>query len=248
MTFDQMPYNQLGADPAASGAQGDVGTPGALGAQDIPGVQGASDALDVPDEATWRASNLPSSSIEFAWRCAHGELVLFERRVRSLAAFGVGPAVQAWVRERLEWMVDNRLPDNPDGVLVLSIGPEGDVGMSLRDVGEAPTLGEESLFWDAEGRLVGCGAPVSVWQVAGSEARMRDASGGDAPRAAADTFARDVLATMDIALQGGGPTRHTAGDAGELFCVSDEHGVIACDGKAGPAVAKLELCFGRLWG
>ena len=161
------------------------------------------------------------------------------------------------MRSRLEWMVDERLSERPDGVLVLTITPEGDVGMALRDVAEAPVLREESLTWDADGRLVGCDVAGSVWQVVDGEARMRDAGGLEMPRAAADTFARDVLRTMGIEAREGGVSRGDAGGGaggaagagdGELFVISDEHGVTGCEGASGPAAEKLELCFERLWG
>ena len=225
MTGAEMPYNVVGE----------------------PSGEPSEEPSEEAREEAWRASNLPAGELELAWRYAHGELQLYERRIRSLAAYGVGPAVGAWVRSRLEWMVEERLSERPDGVLVLTITPEGDVGMALRDVAEAPALRAESLVWDADGRLAGCEVAGSVWQVAGGEARMRDAGGLEVPRAAADTFARDVLRTMGIEVREGGVSRGDAGD-GELFVISDEHGVTGCEGASGPAVEKLELCFERLWG
>ena len=76
-------------------------------------------------EEEWRAQNLPASVLEFRWRYTNKTIHLYERRLRSLAAFNVGPAVQAWVRSRLEWVRDNKLYEMPDGVIVLTVDPEG---------------------------------------------------------------------------------------------------------------------------
>lgn len=190
------------------------------------------------DEAAWRAQNLPATKLEFRWRYASGQIQLYERRLRSLSSFHVGPAVQAWVRSRLEWMQDNRLRQQPEGVLVLTIDPEGDVGMSMESLVAAPVLDEAAFLQDGAFRG---DADFTLWAVAGGEACASQ------PLAhAVDTFTRDLLGAFGVQL------RESCWDGGvpqgaELFATCDEFGVISCQGRVGAVVAKLEAAFEKLW-
>ena len=218
MGEEKMPFNQLGTASAAA-------------------------QQEQVDEEAWRAKNLPREKLVFRWRYADASIQLYERRLRSLAGFNVGPAVQAWVRSRLEWMQDNRLREQPDGVLELSIDPEGDVGMGMRPLSEPPAFTPGALRWQ-DGRLAGCELAGSVWLACGGQLHV-----WPGPLLhAADTFARDLLETLGNQLQEGPITQAAlAAEGAELFVVNDEFGVVACAGTEGPVGRKLSACFAKLW-
>lgn len=217
MGEEKMPFNEVGTTPVSA-------------------------EREEREEAEWREKNLPRETLVFRWRYVDATIQLYERRLRSLASFNVGPAVQAWVRSRLEWMQDNKLSERPEGVLELTITPEGDVGMSMQEIAEPPAISSESLSWDGEGRLSGCSIEGSVWGVRPEGVRVWPGE----LRRAADTFARDLLSTLGYTLLPE-PLSEDALDGGELFLVSDEFGVIPCEGREGPVGEKLASCFRKLW-
>lgn len=216
MSDEKMPYNAVGEEPK---------TPEEAKAA----------------EAAWREKNLPARKLEFHWRYANKTIQLYERRLRSLAQFHVGPAVQAWVRSRLEWMQDNKLHEMPNGVLDLSIDPEGDVGLAMRDLSAPAPFGDAQLD-RCGGLLRAADVPGTLWVVADGRACAQ------APELvhAADTFTRDLLKTFGYELAIG----QAAGslDGAQVFAIDDEHGLVACQGHGGEACDKLEACFDKLWG
>ncbi len=177
-------------------------------------------------EEEWRAQNLPATKLVFRWRYTNKTIHLYERRLRSLAAFNVGPAVQAWVRSRLEWVRDNKFYEMPSGVIVLSIDPEGDVDIQQEACGDAPAFepGDDApgTLWFAKDDVVYAAAPILH---------------------AADTLVRDLCKTLGYEIT---EESINAEDA-EVFAVSDEFGIIACQGKEGAVVQKLTDCFEKLW-
>ena len=177
-------------------------------------------------EAEWRARNLPSTRLEFRWRYSNKTIQLLERRLRSLAAFNVGPAVQAWVRSRLEWVHDNKFYEMPEGVIVLAIDPEGEVDIQQEPLRAAPVFSN----MDA--------APGTVWHA--KDGALYTSS---EIRHAADTLVRDLAQTLGFELA----DVPIEDDDAELFAVSDEFGVIACTGREGEISTKLAACFAKLW-
>ena len=192
-------------------------------------------------ERAWRAKNLPAVKLVFRWRYASRKIQLYERRLRSLAQFNVGPAVQAWVRSRLEWMQDNRLYEQPDGVLELTIDPEGDVAMDMQPVGEPPRLSEEALQWEGD-VLTGCALPGTLWVVDAEHAHALPAD----LKHAADTFTRDLVVTLGRPLAQG-PIERGQLEGAEIFLTNDEHGIVPCVGREGEMTEKLSACFAKLW-
>lgn len=181
-------------------------------------------------EAEWRALNLPSEKLEFRWRYANKSIPLYERRLRSLGACNVGPAVQAWVRSRLEWMRDNKLYEMPDGLIVLTVDPEGMVEAMQEPLGEAPKFTREML--DAGD------VPGTLWVV-----RDGKAFPGEEPKAAADTFTRDLLATLGYEVV----DEDVSLDNADVFAISDEFGIIPLERTQGPTAQRLIECFDKLW-
>ena len=143
--MDTIPYNKVGNAKPESMA-------------DIAENEGIS-------EEEWRAQNLPASKLEFRWRYTNKTIHLYERRLRSLGSFNVGPAVQAWVRSRLEWVRDNKLYEMPDGVIVLTIDPEGMVDTQLEELHPAPQFTRAMLDADE--------VPGTLWVAKDSSGRRR---------------------------------------------------------------------------
>lgn len=206
MSEEAIPYNKVGVDePADAGALAER--------------EGIS-------EEEWRAQNLPASKLLFRWRYTDKTIHLYERRLRSLSSFNVGPAVQAWVRSRLEWVRDNRFYELPSGVIILSIDPEGEVDIQQEPLRETPAF---SAVDDAPGTLW----YAKDGQVYTAEPVMH----------AADTLVRDLCKTLGFELA----KDSIDGDEAEVFAVSDEFGVVICEGRGGEISQKLAACFEKLW-
>ena len=175
-------------------------------------------------EEEWRAKNLPAEKLTLRWRYANKEIQLYERRLRSLRAYNVGPAVQAWVRSRLEWVRDNKLYEKPNGVIVLTIDPEGDVDIQLEEL-KAPYRGCEGTMWVASGSQLSAVCP---------DGELKNA---------ADTFVRDLASTLGYTVSCVDAPPQPLDQA---FVVSDEFGVVAM--IEGEASKKMRACFDKLWG
>ena len=181
-------------------------------------------------EEEWRAQNLPASKLEFRWRYTNKTIHLYERRLRSLSAFNVGPAVQAWVRSRLEWVRDNKFYELPDGLVVLTIDPEGMVDIQQEELPQAPVLTRAML--DA-GEL-----PGTLWAARNGQLFVEQE-----PRHAADTLVRDLAKTLGYEVVVG----ELSLDDGEVFVVSDEFGILPLEETQGQVTNKLIECFDKLW-
>lgn len=201
MGDEAIPYNKVG-----TGASED-----AAGAAERDGIS----------EEEWRAQNLPASKLEFRWRYTNKTIHLYERRLRSLGLFNVGPAVQAWVRSRLEWVRDNKFYEMPDGVIVLTIDPEGMVDIQQE---ELPPLPQE--------------VPGTLWSVRDGVLRT-----AEEPRHAADTLVRDLATTLGHEVE----WAPASTDDDEAFVVSDEFGIVPVGGADGPVTQRLVECFDKLW-
>lgn len=209
--MDTIPYNKVGNSKPETVA-------------DVAESEGIS-------EEEWRAQNLPSSKLEFRWRYTNKTIHLYERRLRSLAAFNVGPAVQAWVRSRLEWVRDNKLYEMPDGVIVLTVDPEGMVDVRLEELSPTPQF--TCAMLDAGD------VPGTLWFAKGDELYTEASSNH-----AADTFVRDLAKTLGYTLT---QDELEFGESAEVFAVSDEFGIVPVEGTTGPVVTKLSECFDKLW-
>ena len=210
MSEDTIPYNKVGSDKPETVA--DVAE---------------SDGLS---EEEWRAQNLPASKLAFRGRYTNKTIHLYERRLRSLAAFNVGPAVQAWVRSRLEWVRDNKLYELPDGVIVLTIDPEGLVDIQLEELPATPVLTQALL--DA-GEV-----PGTLWAARDGQLFVEQE-----PRHAADTLVRDLATTLGYEVV----VDELPLDGTEVFAASDEFGIVPLEETRGQATNKLIECFDKLW-
>ena len=138
--------------------------------------------------------------------------------------------MQAWVRSRLEWVRDNKLYEMPDGVIVLTIDPEGMVDTQLEGLRPAPQFTRAMLDADE--------APGTLWVAKDGQLLV-----GQTPRHAADTLVRDLATTLGYEVV----QTETPSDDGEVFAASDEFGIVPVEGTTGPVISKLSECFDKLW-
>lgn len=206
MTEEAIPYNKVGTEPPDD-------------ADELARREGIT-------EAQWREKNLPACALEFRWRYTNRTIHLYERRLRSLASFNVGPSLQAWVRSRLEWVRDTQFSKMPQGIIVLTIDPEGDVDIRQEPIGKTPVF-------RAQGPV-----PGTLWAAKGDVLYMPDQV-----QHAADTLVRDLGKTLGFELAAQAPAQADAG----FFAVSDEYGIIAREDAREAAIDKLITCFDKLW-
>ena len=225
-TEDKIPFNLVGAQDDAD--------PANIAREEL----AAREAISLEE---WSKRNLPDHKITFRWRYDNKKIQLYERRLHSLASFNVGPAIQAWARSRMEWMRDEKLFELPDGVLVFSIDPEADIDIQLEPQREAPAFTIDDLEWVGD-ELDGSDLAGSVWVARGNELSIFP----QPIRHAADTLVRDLAQAFGLRIVDAHLTPADLENA-EIFHVSDEFGVIGCEGKGGPVTDKMVQSFDKLW-
>ncbi len=197
-------------------------------------------------EKRWLAENVPSERLELHWRYESGSVQLYDRRLRSLAAYGVGPALRSYLRTRLEWFCDNKLYSQPSGTVVVIVETNGDVDMKLAQSAEPRPLGEDNLVWDGD-VLKGADVPGALFVRKGDELMV---VAPDGLRDACESFAADLAATLAKSLGYALVERPVCREdipGAEIFFVNDELGECVLDGHDGPFASKLVACFEKLW-
>ena len=225
-TEDKIPFNLVGAQDDAD--------PANIAREEL----AEREAISLEE---WSKRNLPDHKITFRWRYDNKKIQLYERRLHSLASFNVGPAIQAWARSRMEWMRDEKLFELPDGVLVFSIDPEADIDIQLEPQREAPAFTIDDLEWVGD-ELDGSDLAGSVWVARGNELSIFPPP----IRHAADTLVRDLAQAVGLQIVDAHLTPADLENA-EIFHVSDEFGIIGCEGKGGPVTDKMVQSFDKLW-
>ena len=225
-TEDKIPFNMVGAQDDAD--------PANIAREEL----AAREAISLEE---WSKRNLPDHKITFRWRYDNKKIQLYERRLHSLASFNVGPAIQAWARSRMEWMRDEKLFELPDGVLVFSIDPEADIDIQLEPQREAPAFTIDDLEWVGD-ELDGSDLAGSVRVARGNELSIFP----QPIRHAADTLVRDLAQAFGLRIVDAHLTPADLENA-EIFHVSDEFGIIGCEGKGGPVTDKMVQSFDKLW-
>lgn len=225
-TEDKIPFNLVGAQDDAD--------PANIAREEL----AEREAISLEE---WSKRNLPDHKITFRWRYDNKKIQLYERRLHSLASFNVGPAIQAWARSRMEWMRDEKLFELPDGVLVFSIDPDADIDIQLEPQRETPTFTIDDLEWVGD-ELDGSDLAGSVWVARGNELSIFP----QPIRHAADTLVRDLAQAFGLRIVDAHLTPADLENA-EIFHVSDEFGIIGCEGKGGPVTDKMVQSFDKLW-
>lgn len=191
------------------------------------------------------------------WRLAGRRLPLENRHVRALLARTVNgeplsKELAAWVKQHLEWTLDDGAAAHPDGVLMLVVDDEGRAAMTVGPYAPLASTHVADLLdraeaAQAEAALTGV-APETLW-VARAGTLAWDPGEGCAPSGAA-SLVEQLAQTM------GAPVERRTGlaaaiRAGEIACdeallVSDEHGVVPADDATGPWGQELAGGLGRL--
>ncbi|MGN0073325.1 MAG: hypothetical protein ACI36W_05990 [Coriobacteriales bacterium] len=201
---------------------------------------------DAALEAEWLANNVPAERLELHWRYESGVVQLYERRLRSLAAYGVGPALRSYLRTRLEWFCDNKLYAQPRGIVVVTVETNGDVDMQLGDPAERPLLSDSDLLWNGD-ELSGAQLDGTLFARCGDRLAIL----GSGPlRDACECFAADLSKTLahslGYQLSQLAVTRSELSSC-ELLLVNEELGELPFRGHEGPYVEKMRSCFNKLW-
>lgn len=197
-------------------------------------------------EKEWLASNVPAERLELHWRYENGAVQLYDRRLRSLAAYGVGPALRSYLRTRLEWFCDNKLYAQPRGIVVVIVETNGDVDMKLGDPVAAPTLGENNLVFE-NGQLTGANVPGALFARKGDKLHI---VASDGLRDACESFAADLAKTLAKSLGYvvvDEPFVEDDLQGAELLLVNEEFGEAVVEGHDGPFADRLVECFDKLW-
>ena len=138
-------------------------------------------------------------------------------------------------------MRDEKLFELPDGVLVFSIDPDADIDIQLEPQREAPTFTIDDLEWVGD-ELDGSDLAGSVWVARGGELSIFP----QPIRHAADTLVRDLAQAFGLQIVDAHLTPADL-ESAEIFHVSDEFGIIGCEGKGGPVTDKMVQSFDKLW-
>ena len=197
-------------------------------------------------EKEWLANNVPNTRLELHWRYESGAVQLYDRRLRSLAAYGVGPALRSYLRTRLEWFCDNKLYAQPRGIVVVIVETNGDVDMKLGESVAVPALGEGDLVFEG-GCLTGANVPGAVFARKGDKLYI---VASDGLRDACESFAADLAKTLAKSLGYTVVDEPFSKDefvGAELLLVNEEFGEAVVEGHNGPFTDKLLECFGKLW-
>ncbi len=218
-------------------------------------VGGGADASAAPklpqlSEAEWRAQNMPAAHLVVRWGYRNGQIQLLNRRMRNLAERRVGPAMCAWIRERVEWEAANRLRERPNGVVVVDVDPAGEGSVDVRTdaLGEQPAFTREMLDAGIPAGLhpwaVGADGCVRRLHVGAADDAHAGAAGdahdeaagadgaGDEAENAIDRFILDLATTLGFAADGAGE-----GAAAEGVAAGSTVGAASADADAAPAPA-----------
>ena len=182
-----------------------------------------------------------TSNIDLRWRLSGGKLPMRERHLRSLLSLGIDGPMQAWVRTRIEYVLENHAAEHPDGAMHLVIAPDGKVTFSVEPLRELPQVGAGDVDV-AAGTVAGI-SDATVW-LAGEKRLVAAVQNGLV--SAIDTTLRDLAATLGYTVE----ERAVASDDAqglELFVTTDEHGVVTVEGCSGEQASKFAELLGRLW-
>ena len=267
----QMVNAAEGAGEACSAREEALMPRNVVGSGAAQGAVAADEGARLPQlsEAEWRAQNMPATRLLVRWGYRNGQVQLLNRRMRNLAERRVGPAMCAWIRERVEWEAANRLRERRCGVIVVDVDPagEGSVDVRVDALGEPPSFTRDMLDgglpaglhpWvvtaDGHVRRVHAGkadaahdeaAVAGAADTAHGEETGAGAVSDDAAESAIDRFAADLAKTLGFAAEEAGDA---AVDVAGYFATSEEWGLVPCAGDEDlEPVRKLAACFATLW-
>ncbi len=191
------------------------------------------------------------------WRLAHGELPLENRHIRALAARRlrgeeIPASLVAWVKQRIEWGLGEASCEHPDGVLMLVVDELGASALTLGPYRSLEKTSANDLLARArasrrEAQTTGV-APEELW-VAQSDSLVWGTSAEFSP-SGASTLVFDLAHTMGMPVRRDNTLLLDAGlrgfAGGEVFLVSDEHGVVPASDRGGMRARKFAQGYAKL--
>lgn len=191
------------------------------------------------------------------WRLSGGAVPLLNRHLRALGmrrVNGVPVSTQlvAWAKQHLEWTLKDGSVQNPDGVLMLVVDEEGKAAMTVGPyeplrVRTSSMLAERALASAREAEVTGV-SPETLWAVRGNVLVWGISS--DEKPSGTGTLMRDLAETIGFGVvhEEGLARALLAGTAsvGEVFLVSDEHGVVPATNASGPRSRRFAEGYAKL--
>ena len=191
------------------------------------------------------------------WRLANKRLPMENRHLRALGnrhvnGAPVANALVAWVKQHVEWTLEDGASEFPDGVLMLVIDDEGKAAMSVGEYRALEHLSANDLLRRAESGMreaVRTGvSPEDLWVLRGDallwgtspESTSSGASSliGDL----AQTLGMPVIRSEELLAE----CRVKGFGNDEVFLVSDEHGVVASSDHTGPRAQRFVASYAKL--
>lgn len=191
------------------------------------------------------------------WRLAQRRLPLENRHLRALLARTVNEepvpqALVAWVKQHIEWTLEEGSAEHPDGVLMLIVDDNGRAAMTagpyqpLEDSRLAALAGRAQRA-RVEASTTGV-APETLWLVDDGQL-VWDPGEGCAASGAASLVAQ-LAQTIGLPVEREDELleRVAYGERtyDEAFLVSDEHGIVAASDAAGPYGHRFAEGYERL--
>lgn len=190
--------------------------------------------------------NLDAPALVCRWRMAGKRVPLLNRHIRALSQRTVNGAplshnMLSWVKQHIEWSLAEGDYAARSGVLMLVIDVNGNAAMS---VGEYESLADTSRAAlasraeEAAREAASTGVAPEVLCGVRDGALTVSCGEGVAPCGTA-TLVEQLAATRGLTCVRGVPE-------GEVFLVSDEHGIVAVDGAEGEFVALCRQGYERV--
>lgn len=208
-------------------------------------------AMEAEELERLKSFKLGEPALVCRWRLAERSLPLANRHLRALGARTVNgapltPELLGWVKQHVEWTLGDGAWEHPDGVLMVVVDKDGQAAMSL---GEFEPLADTSGT-ALRGRARLGGVEAGETGVA-PEVLFAERDGAlvaglaeDAPRAGAVSLVLDLASTLGLPVTFE-PTL-ADGDDGDVFLVSDEHGVVPASDGAGELGARFAEHYAKL--
>lgn len=183
------------------------------------------------------------------WRLVLGRLPLRNRHLRALsermvAGKPLGSALLGWVRQHLEWTLEDGSRQYHDGTLMLVVDDAGKAAMSAgpyRPLKErsANDLVLRARDAQAERRETGI-APEELWVIR-DEVLMRASTG---PAGGCSSLVADLARTIGFAVREDARLVDEVNYVGfkrtdEVLLASDEHGVVMAKDRGGPIAERF---------
>lgn len=209
------------------------------------------------DANTYEGFELGKPALVCRWRLAGGKLPLENRHLRALAARTVaGERVStelvAWAKQHLEWTLTEGSRAYPDGVLMLVVDDQGRAAMTAGpyaalEACDVAALAARAHEAHREAQETGV-APEALWAVQGQTVLCDVVEG--AYTSGAQSLIGDLARTLRMQLEPRAglldAVQGAPEDFDEVFLVSDEHGVVAAQGRQGSVCDRFVQGYAKL--